>query len=750
MWRICVEVFSKPYKSCTEKFIVNPVNSETINISEELTRIKLKNQEIKDYKDTKIVQIRPQRVSLKLRPHQVHTLNFEYSQAEDYPIDLYYLMDLSRSMLNHKEKLSSLGNTLANAMKNITRNFQIGFGSFVDKVLMPFTSIMPEKLKDPCSTKENQCAPPYSFIHHMNLTTNVNIFEREVKAAKVSGNIDSPEGGLDAMMQAIVCRKEIGWRDSARRVLVYSSDAGFHYAGDGKLAGLIEPNDGKCHMEGNTYTQAEVLDYPSVSHINDVVKKNAVNIIFAVTKDVGTIYKDLANAIEGATSGVLDESSSNVVDLIRDQYNKITSSIEITDNATSPVDIKYFTSCLNPNEKKREQYKCSELKDDSTVNFEARIEVLGCPKDKNDWKQIIQIYPIGIDESLTIDLEIICGCDCEESTHSTYEEISDKCGGQGTYKCGLCDCNDKYYGRKCECSSERLNTETSSAGCRPDNVTKVDCSGFGTCKCGVCDCNKQENADEIISGAYCECDNFRCLRHEGLLCSGKDHGTCTCGQCVCEAGWSGPDCHCKVSQEACFEKPDLKICSGKGECKCGECICNEYYSGLYCQECPTCNLCSQYKDCVECQAYNSGLFTKDECLKNCTLFHTIILDKIEDPKSDDEDLWKICTIKDKNDCEYIFEYNKNQNDEHKIEVRAEKQKKCPIQTSAAETAAYVILPILALGLFGLLSWKVVTTVHDKREYSKFEKEKLMAKWNTDDNPIYKEASSMYRNPGFNN
>lgn len=56
-----------------------------------------------------------------------------------------------------------------------------------------------------------------------------------VKAASVSGNLDAPEGGFDAIMQAIVCNKEIGWRTQARRLLVFSTDAGFHYAGDGKV-----------------------------------------------------------------------------------------------------------------------------------------------------------------------------------------------------------------------------------------------------------------------------------------------------------------------------------------------------------------------------------------------------------------------------------------------------------------------------------------------------------------------------------
>lgn len=36
-------------------------------------------------------------------------------------------------------------------------------------------------------------------------------------------------------MQAVVCKDRIGWRDQARRLLVFSTDAGFHYAGDGKV-----------------------------------------------------------------------------------------------------------------------------------------------------------------------------------------------------------------------------------------------------------------------------------------------------------------------------------------------------------------------------------------------------------------------------------------------------------------------------------------------------------------------------------
>ena len=57
--------------------------------------------------------------------------------------------------------------------------------------------------------------------------------------AAVSGNLDAPEGGFDAIMQAIVCKDQIGWRNRARRLLVFSTDASFHYAGDGKVLAMV-------------------------------------------------------------------------------------------------------------------------------------------------------------------------------------------------------------------------------------------------------------------------------------------------------------------------------------------------------------------------------------------------------------------------------------------------------------------------------------------------------------------------------
>jgi len=41
----------------------------------------------------------------------------------------------------------------------------------------------------------------------------------------------------------------------------------------------------------------------------------------------------------------------------------------------------------------------------------------------------------------------------------------------------------------------------------------------------------------------------------------------------------------------------------------------------------------------------------------------------------------------------------------------------------------VIGGIVLIGLLLLLIWKIVTSIHDRREYAKFEKERAMSDWN---------------------
>ena len=53
---------------------------------------------------------------------------------------------------------------------------------------------------------------------------------------------------------------------------------------------------------------------------------------------------------------------------------------------------------------------------------------------------------------------------------------------------------------------------------------------------------------------------------------------------------------------------------------------------------------------------------------------------------------------------------------------------CPKGPDILVVMAYVAGSILLLGLAALLIWKLWVTIHDRREYAKFEEERAKAKW----------------------
>lgn len=54
------------------------------------------------------------------------TFRVSYKRVQGYPVDLYYLMDLSNSMKDDLDNVKDLGNDLLSALKTITAHAQIG------------------------------------------------------------------------------------------------------------------------------------------------------------------------------------------------------------------------------------------------------------------------------------------------------------------------------------------------------------------------------------------------------------------------------------------------------------------------------------------------------------------------------------------------------------------------------------------------------------------------------------------------
>uniref|UniRef100_A0A3B3ZET6 Integrin beta n=1 Tax=Periophthalmus magnuspinnatus TaxID=409849 RepID=A0A3B3ZET6_9GOBI len=677
-----------------------------------------------------VTQIRPQKMRMVLRPGDSKRFTVSVKQVEDYPVDLYYLMDLSYSMKDDLAKLVTLGSELAQTMGKITSNLRMGFGAFVDKTMSPYMYLTPpDAITNPCFGIDEKCEAQFGFKHVLPLTERVARFTEEVSKQRVSRNRDSPEGGFDAIMQAVVCKDQIGWRPDASHLLVFTTDAKTHIALDGRIAGIVQPNDGLCHLDSsNIYNKTTVLDYPSLALMTEKMSENNINLIFAVTSFVVPLYKEYSQLIPGTTVGMLDQDSGNVIGLIQEAYAKIRSKVEL-DLVDVPEDLNlaFNATCLN-GELIQGVRSCSGLKIGDTVSFSVEVQLRSCPKEKS---RTFKIKPLGFKDSLEVTVDFACNCDCEASAQPDSALCSQ---GNGTFECGVCQCHPGRLGPHCECSVEDYSP-SDDANCIP----KADgpmCSRRGDCLCGQCSCHGNDFGQ--VWGRYCECDDFNCLRYKGALCS--DHGKCNCGFCQCDVGWKGENCNCTTRTDTCMSSIGL-LCSGRGTCECGVCQCTQPGAyGTTCEKCPTCpDSCTIKQQCVECQHFKRGQYIEENSCNQICRDEIRVVNNLVSQDSNGVN----CSYKDENDCVQHFQYSEDESGKSILHVV--KEPVCPEGPDVLVVSLAVAGAILLLGLVGLLIWKLLITIHDRREFVKFEEERAKAKWDTAHNPLYKGATSTFTN-----
>ncbi|KAJ8255350.1 hypothetical protein GJAV_G00203870 [Gymnothorax javanicus] len=701
-------------KGCAERFLEFPANS-TIIIHED--------QPV-GYKDDSdnFTQISPQKISLGLRPGSKVKFKINVQQTKDYPVDIYYLMDLSASMVDDLEMIKDLGSTLSKEMAKLTSKFQLGFGSFVEKPVLPFIKITPALLENPCWSVDSECLPAFGYKHVLPLTSSAEKFNEIIKKQRVSANEDQLECGFDAIMQAAVCGDKIGWRNDSMHLVVFVSDADSHFGMDSKLAGIVVPNDGECHLDSNNeYSKTTVLEYPTLGQLIDKLVENNILLIFAVTKNQQAIYENYANLIPGATVGVLEHDSKNILELIMTAYKELRSEIDMEVlGDTEDLQIT-FTAVCNGQAAQAGQKRCSNVKVGDMVSFYVTVELSECftgPKR-------FSIKPVGFRDALEVELEALCSCGCHQRPEPNSSHCSD---GRGALECGLCVCQDGYVGPRCECPEDGLQ----KSDCRAHPGAET-CSGQGVCYCGQCICHPSSYGR--IYGTYCECDDFTCPRHRGKLCGG--HGECECGECVCHSGWTGEYCNCSNSTRACVSE-DGELCSGRGKCVCGRCVCSvPGASGDTCERCPTCgDSCSSSRSCVECHLQAKNL--PEDCHHKCSVIHTYV-----NWTTDYDESQSIpCRLNGENDCSISFVITPGPQGNTVYDL---KLTDCPEPPNIPMIVLGVSLSILTIGIILLGIWKLLVSVHDRKEVAKFEAERAKAKWQSGTNPLFKSSTSTFKN-----
>ncbi|XP_074080660.1 integrin beta-4 isoform X3 [Macrotis lagotis] len=636
-------------------------------------------------------QVSPQAMHVQLRPGQEQSFEFQVFEPLESPVDLYILMDFSYSMSDDLANLKQMGQNLARVLSHLTSDYTIGFGKFVDKVSVPQTDMRPAKLKEPWPNSD----PPFSFKNVISLTKDLEEFRHKLQRERISGNLDAPEGGFDAILQTAVCTKEIGWRKDSTHLLVFSTESAFHYEADGAnvLAGIMRRNSEECHLDPTgTYTQYNQQDYPSVPTLVRLLGQYNIIPIFAVTNHSYSYYEKLHTYFPVSSLGLLYEDSANIVELLEEAFNRIRSNLDIRAlNAPRGLRTEVTSKKYTKTKAGSFQIRRGEV-GTYHVQLRALEQVDGqhvCQLPHEDLEEEIHLKP-SFSDGLRIDASIICErCPCELQ----MEPMSVKCSLNGNFTCGHCVCNEGWSGKTCNCST---GSRSDTKPCIPDGETTV-CSGRGECQCGRCVCY----GDGRYDGQFCEYDNFQCPRASGFLCN--DRGRCSMGQCVCERGWTGKSCDCPLSNATCIDS-NGGLCNGRGRCECGRCHCDQLslYTDTTCEisySAAFLGVCEDLRSCVQCQAWGTGVKKGQKCA-SCN-FQVKMVEELKKA----EDVLEYCSFRDEDDdCTYSYTVEGKEAIGPNSTVLVHKKKDCPPGTFWWLIPLLIFL-LLLLGLLLLLCWK---------------------------------------------
>ena len=473
------------------------------------------------------------------------------------------------------------------------------------------------RIENPCGPRD-QCLPTYGFHHSLNLTQNFTLFNETLFSQEFSRNIDNPEGTFDALMQSAVCTNQIGWRSNSRHLILLVTDGTFHIANDGKLAGIIELNDGQCHLEYEgedtfaTYVKSTTLDYPSVGHLAAKLQENNIFVVFAIggSDDQVKLYEILSRELGRSWVAKLEDRAENVLDIINDAYRSLSQNVNVEIQQVPGVRITSTALCAQVS---ADGEDCLGINLGDQAQFRIEVTLEQCLSQTAVTQIDVLLYG-----QVGVEVEALCSCPCEGESEPNSADCTD---GNGTYVCGICECNSGRFGDRCGCTGEAPQDVSS---CIKPGSNSV-CSKRGQCVCGECGC-EQRDGDRVY-GQYCECSDSSCGRVNSKLCGGEERGTCVCNQCQCKPGFEGSECECNLDNQLCIDDTgNGLVCSGKGACRCEECRCEEGFLGKYCQHCNGAAICRSADcldniQCAEC-AINASLTDLSYCNSKCANSNT--------------------------------------------------------------------------------------------------------------------------------
>ena len=709
-------------------------------------------------------QITLESAHVELAVGQPIDIKISIKASEDFPLDLYMLMDLSNSFRDDLITVQNIAPELPLSLRNVSSHFNIGFGTFVDKPIPPFVSnvqlqqlLMYNGIPSSCS--KSICGRPFGYEHVVSLTNSSQLFNSSVQGSKIATNVDNPEGTLDAMLQAAICTDTVGWRTKSRKILLTMTDDVIHTAGDGALAGIVRPHDGLCHTEHDPeqnktlYKYSLVQDYPSLEMVRAALISNGIVPVFAIPTQKDEIldfYNNTVSVHLGGFATGLAAGSDNLIDVINEAYSKIVSNARLQ-FTTLPSFLSVNVSADCPNYKK-ESIECVNIGNE-TINFTITLTLTQCTQNlKDGHTNNITVDVPGFGQ-FTIKVSGHCICNCERDIFTN----STDCSNNGNNTCGICSCSEGWGGSDCSCSTAKC----------PLGPNNIECSARGICNCGTCICNEPPSvvlgvSDPHINGDACECSNFDCdTDNDGIVCSGR--GVCTCSNstymCQCNtslvtgARYTGDACKC--STDHCINPANQTslVCSGRGTCKPCQpqgfaCQCDQGHTGSYCEiviisRLAECDYSDNITKCVSC--YSEAAKNNETVISACGNLYcnNFILLKQKQQNIIDTSSTIRCSYIN-GDCRYTFYVGVTLNGSDLYAVEANE---CLLIPSWG-IALIILFVLMIIGISILITIKCCIMFLDYQEVKKFEAEVRSSMFSKNINPMYQSPDVKYENVAY--
>uniref|UniRef100_A0A3B4UCG1 Integrin beta n=1 Tax=Seriola dumerili TaxID=41447 RepID=A0A3B4UCG1_SERDU len=455
----------------------------------------------------------------------------------------------------------------------------------------------------------------------------------------------------------------------------HSTDAGFHFAGDGKLGDIVLPNDGKCHLVMHCIFYLPCQDYPSVTHVAETLRQKNIQIIFAVTENVRHLYEGLKSIFPKCAVRMLSNNSHNILQIIVDAYNALTSEVVMENSKLPPgYHISYTSHCKDHRLRHGEQgRRCSDISIGDEVSFSVSITAPQC---------------------VTVLLSPICECSCQKymlngidfDNKPNFKSFSVESSNRYLFLCYRC--KGGRVGTFGECDQAQSHRVVDSYLCM-DNTYRQPLSN-NTCHIFQ---------EVIISHFF-----YHVLLHQ------------VCGVCMCLPAFSGGACECPLSLESCLSQ-DGQICADRGDCHCGTCICHDdRFQGPTCELCPSCpSVCTLAF--ILCRAFSLGL-NPEECEMRCSTLNLTLVGQAG----------VLATVAPSSGLHKCMEVDTEGCRVHFLGMASSVSQDCPSGPNVILITAVLSASVVVLGVALLLLWKLLTSIYDRREFARFQKELEQRHW----------------------